>query len=397
MEDIVLEGSHLSKKFKKGELYDTLRDLIPALTGRMFSKIKNKELSEREFWALDDVSFQVKRGEAMGVIGTNGAGKSTLLKILSGIMKPTSGRINVNGRLSALIEIGAGFHPDLTGRENVFLNGAILGMSRNEVKAKFDEIVHFSGLEAFIDTPVKRYSSGMYARLGFSVAAHINPDVLLVDEVLSVGDYGFQKKCSEKMGQLMSSGATIMFISHNLRAVTDLCERCILLERGKVLMMGSSEEVVRYYLDHATKSVNGSINSLVVISEVSILKDGQERSVFNAGDNIVVRVRVSAKMDSNDLGLHLYLRDNNDYQVFHVYLELIEKAGFSLQKGETREFNVQLSLHLAAGVYYLGVMVINEHDVSKMYDHKFPLGKIYIEGIDAVRCVANLYPKLLSL
>lgn len=396
MADIVLEGKHISKKFKKGELYDTLRDLIPALTGKMFKKVRGHELEEREFWALDDVSFQVSRGEAMGVIGPNGAGKSTLLKILCGIMKPTEGSYRVNGRLSALIEVGAGFHPDLTGKENIFLNGAILGMSREEIKQKFDEIVHFSGLEDFIDTPVKRYSSGMYARLGFSVAAHINPDILLVDEVLSVGDWAFQQKCTEKMGQLMSSGATIVFISHNLRAVTNLCSRCLLLERGKVVMTGQSEEVVKFYLEKASQVLIGKSDSPVSISEVIVLKDGVEGSQFSTGDKVVVKVKVSSTIDCEDLALHIYLRDNNDYQVFHVYLELLDHSGFSLKKGETKEFSVELSLHLAVGVYYLGVMVVNRHDVTKIYDHKFPLGKMYIEAHDAVRCVANLYPRILA-
>lgn len=395
MADVVLEGTHISKKFKKGELYDTLRDLIPALTGRMLKRGGTHELQEREFWALDDVSFQVERGEAMGVIGSNGAGKSTLLKILCGIMKPTEGSFIVNGRLSALIEVGAGFHPDLTGRENVFLNGTIMGMSRDEIKNKFDEIVQFSGLEDFIDTPVKRYSSGMYARLGFSVAAHINPDILLVDEVLSVGDWAFQQKCAEKMGKLMSSGATIIFISHNLRAVTNLCNRCMLLERGKVVMTGPSEEVVKYYLDSASQALIGASDSPVSISAVKVLKEGIEGSRFNSGDKIVVKVTVDSKIDCQDLGLHVYLRDNNDYQVFHVYLEQLENGVFSMEKGETREFNVELSLHLAVGVYYLGVMVVNIHDVTKMYDHKFPLGKMYIEAHDAIRCVANLYPRII--
>src|SRR5579863_3864779 len=199
MSDIALRMEHVYKKFRKGETYNSLRDLIPAVTGKMFRGQELDTEVKREFWALQDISFEVERGRALGIIGHNGAGKSTALKILSRIMKPTSGRMLVNGRLSALIEVTAGFHPDLTGKENIFLHGTILGMSRREIQSKLDQIIAFSGIEEFIDTPVKRYSSGMYARLGFSVAAHVDPEVLVVDEVLSVGDFVFQQRCIERM------------------------------------------------------------------------------------------------------------------------------------------------------------------------------------------------------
>src|SRR5690348_615419 len=249
MSDIAIDFDHVWKKFKKGEIYDSLRDLVPALGAILFSARRNGELQKQEFWALQDVSFLVKRGEALGIIGANGAGKSTVLKLLCGILKPTKGTVNIHGRLSALIEVGAGFHPDLTGRENVFLNGAILGMTRAEIRRKFDEIVEFSGLADFIDTPVKRYSSGMFARLGFSVAAHVDPDVLIVDEVLSVGDYLFQRKCMERMSAVLQGGATVIFVSHNLRAVTDLCSRALLLSHGRVLADGPAPEVLQRYLE----------------------------------------------------------------------------------------------------------------------------------------------------
>lgn len=198
-----------------------------------------------EFWALRDVSFEVGQGEALGIIGHNGAGKSTVLKLLTGILQPTAGRIRTRGRISALIEIGAGFHPEMTGRENIFLNGSILGMTRREIAAKFDEIVAFAELERFIDTPVKRYSSGMYARLGFAVIANLNPDVMLVDEVLSVGDEAFQVKCQKRMSELMRGGATVVFVSHNLPAVMALCPRTLVIHRGRVVFDGESAEAVR--------------------------------------------------------------------------------------------------------------------------------------------------------
>lgn len=199
MPDIAFEMEHVFKKFRKGEIYNSLREYIPVLTRKILKRSTESPLSKTEFWALQDISFHVNKGEALGIIGHNGAGKSTMLKMLCNVMKPTLGYMKVNGTLSALIEVGAGFHGDLTGRENIYLNGTIMGMKKREIEKKFDEIIEFSGLEEFIDTPVKRYSSGMYARLGFAVAAHVDPEILIVDEVLSVGDYSFQNKCAEKM------------------------------------------------------------------------------------------------------------------------------------------------------------------------------------------------------
>jgi homopolymeric O-antigen transport system ATP-binding protein len=250
MSDIAVEVSHLWKKFRRGEIHDSLRDLVPALARRMVGRGPNrKSLGEGEFWALKDVSFQLKRGEIVGIVGPNGSGKSTILKIMSRIIRPNSGFVRVNGRLSALIEVAAGFHPDLTGRENVYLNGSILGMKNAEVKQKFDQIVDFSEIEAFIDTPVKRYSSGMYVRLAFSVAAHLEPDVLLVDEVLAVGDVRFQRKCLDRMEELGRRGCTVLLVSHNLPAVIRLCERSILLDRGAMLGDGPSSQVVGSYMN----------------------------------------------------------------------------------------------------------------------------------------------------
>jgi homopolymeric O-antigen transport system ATP-binding protein len=258
MSEVALEFDHVWKKFKKGEIHDSLRDLIPALTKSIFSRNNSGNLDAREFWALQDVSFQVRRGEVLGIIGPNGAGKSTILKLLSKILVPNKGHVAVKGRLSALIEVGAGFHPDLTGRENIYLNGAILGMKRQEIERKLDEIIAFSGIEDFIDTPVKRYSSGMYARLGFSVAAHVSAEVLLVDEVLAVGDAEFQNKCLHKMDEVSSGGRTVVFISHNLGAVQTLCRRAILLRGGRVADQGPTEQVVHEYLSHLAGSAGNA-------------------------------------------------------------------------------------------------------------------------------------------
>ena len=248
MSSVALEFDGVWKKFRKGERHDSLRDLVPATVKALLYGNHRDALKAREFWALKDVSFQIKRGEAVGIIGSNGSGKSTTLKLLSGILKSTRGEVKVNGKLSALIEVAAGFHPDLTGRENIYLNGTILGMRKPEIDRKFDEIVDFSGLEDFIDTPVKRYSSGMYARLGFSVAAHVDPDILLVDEVLSVGDMSFQQRCMEKMQEKIRSEVAVIFVSHNLPAVANLCDRAILLSKGDVVVDGPCEKAIEAYV-----------------------------------------------------------------------------------------------------------------------------------------------------
>jgi len=233
------------KKFRRGERHDSLRDLIPSLVKRIGRGAPPKgELQKGDFWALQDVSFSVNRGEALGIIGHNGAGKSTLLKVLTRLLRPNRGTYSTRGRIGALIEVTAGFHPDLTGRENVFLNGAIIGMRKTEIARLFDEIVEFSGIGEFIDTPVKRYSTGMNARLGFSVAAHLDPEILIVDEVLSVGDYTFQGKCVQWMQNTLKKDTTVIFVSHNMSAVLSLCDTALLLNHGKVLKHGKTAEVI---------------------------------------------------------------------------------------------------------------------------------------------------------
>jgi lipopolysaccharide transport system ATP-binding protein len=256
MSNLALSVDHLSKSFRithqrnglRG--YRTLRDDLIGLPRRLLGRLRrNGQLTSETFWALKDVSFQVKKGEVVGIIGRNGAGKSTLLKILNRITEPTSGTADVYGRIGALLEVGTGFHPELTGRENVFLNGAILGMSRAEIRSKFDEIVAFAEIEKFLDTPVKHYSSGMYVRLAFAVAAHLNPEILLVDEVLAVGDADFQKKCLGKMEDVTANeGRTVIFVSHNIDAICHLCSRCILLRQGEIEQTGATADVVAAYL-----------------------------------------------------------------------------------------------------------------------------------------------------
>jgi lipopolysaccharide transport system ATP-binding protein len=241
--------------------YKTLRESINSAAGGLWDRLRGRPRTEtrEEFWALNDVSFRVEPGEVVGIIGRNGAGKSTLLKILSRIMPPTTGQTVLRGRVGSLLEVGTGFHPELTGRENVFLNGAILGMSRKEVIRKFDEIVAFAEVERFLDTPVKRYSSGMYVRLAFAVAAHLEPEILIVDEVLAVGDAAFQEKCLGKMQCAASNGRTVLYVSHNMASIQQLCERTIWMQSGRVAADGPSQEVVGSYLSHGRKMVDVSV------------------------------------------------------------------------------------------------------------------------------------------
>ncbi len=249
---IKVEG--LSKQFRinpresTSMRYETLRESLVESLRSPFKRLrKNRRPRNDRFWAIQDVSFEVMPGEVMGIIGPNGAGKSTLLKILSRIIEPTSGRAELYGRVASLLEVGTGFHPDLSGRENVYLNGAVLGMKHREIDERFDEIIAFAGVEKFIDTPVKHYSSGMYVRLAFAVGAHLNPEILIVDEVLAVGDAAFQKKCLGKIDDVTRSGRTVLFVTHGLAMITRLCEHAILLTDGRVTKMGPAAEVVAYY------------------------------------------------------------------------------------------------------------------------------------------------------
>jgi len=246
-----IEVERVWKRYALGARHDSLRDMIPSMIKRVVGG--NGVPAKHEFWALQDVSFQVKRGETLGIIGPNGAGKSTMLKLLSRICRQNRGEVRVHGRLAALIEVGAGFHQDLTGKENIYLNGTIMGLRRKEIDRKLDSIVAFSELEKFLEMPVKRYSSGMSVRLGFAVAAHINPEVLLVDEVLAVGDLAFQQKCYQRILDLKESGTTIIFISHNLESVHRLCDRVVLLDRGRVYQDGDPGEVILTYRQDVLK------------------------------------------------------------------------------------------------------------------------------------------------
>jgi len=395
MSDVALRMEHLYKKFRKGETYNSLRDLLPAMTGKMFRGQELDATVRREFWALQDISFEVKRGEALGIIGRNGAGKSTALKILSRIMRPTKGRMVVNGRLSALIEVTAGFHPDLTGMENIFLHGTILGMSKREIQSKLDQIIAFSGIEEFIDTPVKRYSSGMYARLGFSVAAHVDPEVLVVDEVLSVGDFVFQQRCMDRIRSVIKSGTTVLFVSHNLKAVTEICPRAMLLDHGKVLMIDDTDAVARKYLSLGAMPDTADEEKPVYISKVRVRDRDGEQSTFESGEKAWVDIEVTAREAIDKLAVVIWFKDESEYIIFHTSTERLGFAPFCLQPGGTYRCTFELTLNIAHGTFHL-VTEIHRYDIQKGYDRQDPASTIFIGSTTAVGGAVNCFPRLVE-
>jgi lipopolysaccharide transport system ATP-binding protein len=301
----VIKVENLSKKYRIGEResYKTFREAIVNLAGAPFRNFEKPNPQSDTIWALKDVSFEVKRSEVMGIIGRNGAGKSTLLKILSKITEPTEGRIKLKGRIGSLLEVGTGFHPELTGHENIYLYGAILGMNRFEITKKFDEIVSFADVEKFVNTPVKRYSSGMYMRLAFAVAAHLETEILLVDEVLAVGDGAFQKKCISKMGEISKEGRTVLFVSHNMGAISTLCDSVLLLDKGKKVSEGSTTETIKEYMksssnisaewmakNHIGKKSKDEIINLLAVRVMDL--SGQLRSEFTNQEPIIIEIDI---------------------------------------------------------------------------------------------------------
>jgi lipopolysaccharide transport system ATP-binding protein len=396
MSDTAIRMEHVYKKFRKGDVYNSLRDLLPALTGRMFRQEELTEGDAREFWAVQDLSFEVKAGESFGIIGHNGAGKSTALKMLSRIMKPTKGRMVVNGRLSALIEVSAGFHADLTGRENIFLNGTILGMSRREIQSKLDQIIAFSGIEEFIDTPVKRYSSGMYARLGFSVAAHVDPDVLIVDEVLSVGDSLFQQKCVERMQEVLHSGAAVLFVSHNLKTVADFCDRCLLLDKGRTVTIGTPQEVISTYLQRSSgERTKSSSSGPVTISSFTVRDEAGQTMQFRPGQKAWVDVELTANTSCKKVSVTLYMRNDKFDLVFDTSTDRLGYNACDLEAGDVYRCTFELDLNLADGTYYPSI-VLYRYDIQTVYDRWEPAATMYLSSDGAVRGIAHCFPRVIQ-
>jgi len=393
MSDVALSMEHVYKKFRKGETYNSLRDLLPALTGQMFRGQELNSSDKREFWALQDISFEVKRGEAFGIIGRNGAGKSTALKILSRIMKPTKGHMMVHGRLSALLEVTAGFHPDLTGLENIFLHGTILGMSKREIQSKLDQIIAFSGLEEFMSTPVKRYSSGMFARLGFAVAAHVDPEVLVVDEVLSVGDYVFQQRCMERIRSIIEAGTTVLFVSHNLKSVTEICKHSMLLEQGKAVMIDETDAVIRKYLSTDIGQYIPEESKPVYVSDVKVRGRNGEQRTFESGETAWVDLEITARKHVEKVASVIWFRDDNEYEIFNTSTERLGYAPTTLEPGQSFRCTFELTMNLAHGTFTL-CAAAHRYDIGTSYDRMVPAATLFVGSSTAVRGAVNCFPRI---
>ncbi|MGH9643371.1 MAG: ABC transporter ATP-binding protein [Terriglobales bacterium] len=367
---------------------------MPALTGKFFRLQELSETDKREFWALQDVSFEVKQGEAVGIIGANGAGKSTILKILSRIMKPTKGSMSISGRLSAVIEVSAGFHHDLTGRENIYLNGTVLGMRKREIDSKLDQIIDFSGIEEFIDTPVKRYSSGMNARLGFAIAAHVDPDILIVDEVLSVGDYAFQQKCMARMNEIVRQGATALFVSHNLFSVAEFCPRCLLLDRGKIVHNVPTEDVIsRYFSRLRATEDDGPSTKQVSISKISVRGEHGESIRFRSGEKVWIDIEITAREQCQKLSVSLSLSDPKELVVLDTSTERLGNGSFNLEAGETCRCTFEVTLNLVGGTYIVSALIYR-YDIGMAFDRWLHAVTFFVSYDQDVRGVANCFPRM---
>jgi len=376
MSDTVIRVENLSKKYvlshqQEGQKYKALRDVIAEGAKAVGKKLLKPSTaiadpSREEFWALKDVSFEIKQGDRVGIIGRNGAGKSTLLKVLSRIVEPTSGRIGIRGRVASLLEVGTGFHPELTGRENVYLNGAILGMSRAEIIRKFDEIVAFAEVEKFLDTPVKRYSSGMYVRLAFSVAAYLESEVLIVDEVLAVGDAAFQKKCLAKMEDISSKGKTVLFVSHQIGTISTLCDKVIYLSDGQVHSMGSTEEIIKTYYSEIFKDRSDNLGQLRMRGfgkEIRFL----EINLLSAKDGILTF--------GQPMEYELVLYSDIDVDGLSIGSSFFNSSGNCIGGLFSREFSVKAHSKLT-----LNLSVFNTNLVPDSYHVGFSIGYGQKEG-----------------
>jgi len=371
MSDNIITVENLSKSYRIGtpNSDDGLRHRLEGMFRNPLRTLRAKysaQTHEKEFWALRDVSFEIKQGDVVGIIGRNGAGKSTLLKILSRITQPTTGRIHLKGRISSLLEVGTGFHPELTGRENIFLNGAILGMTREEIRRKFDEIVAFSEVEEFLDTPVKRYSSGMYVRLAFSVAAHLEPEILIVDEVLAVGDDQFQKKCLGRMENVASEGRTVLFVSHNMVAVRSLCSKGILFDKGRIETIGEISQVVGSYLsegiEHSGSWVREKSESSekdIFFEEVRILNAaGEISSRSDCRETFTLQIRLRSKGTFDNAQIAVRFTNADGIAVFTTCNTDKQRRFVSIEPG-SHTFSVTVPGNLLAPGTYTLILAVH--------------------------------------
>ncbi len=378
MSDTVIRVENLGKKYlirhEQRERYTALRDVMTNNVKRFGRKLLSPFTfhhspfteSKEEFWALKDVSFEVNHGDKLGIIGRNGAGKTTLLKLLSRITEPTTGRITIKGRVASLLEVGTGFHPELTGRENIFLNGAILGMSKAEIKRKFDEIVAFSEVERFLDTPVKRYSSGMYVRLAFAVAAHLEPEILIVDEVLAVGDAQFQKKCLGKMGDVAKEGRTVLFVSHNMAAVKQLCTKAVLLTSGILSYSDYSNETISHYMQNILKTdltnydsykhINGDRRAEIVRLKVNDCLNTE--AAFSIYDKVKISIEYKINSSINELEFFILIYSiDGDVQLSFLQKDSISPIN---PKGQEGEIDLYFTNYLAPGKYLVSAGIFDK-------------------------------------
>jgi len=375
MSNIAVHAEGVGKKYRLGAQsgpYKTIRESVMSLAGapvgvarRLTRRSDSVDAGGRrpEFWALRDVNFEVKQGEVLGIIGRNGAGKSTLLKLLSQITEPTEGRITVRGRLASLLEVGTGFHPELTGRENIFLNGAILGMARSEISRKFDEIVAFAEVEKFIDTQVKRYSSGMYLRLAFAVAAHLEPEILVIDEVLAVGDAAFQKKCLGKMSEVSAHGRTVLFVSHDMNAIAALCSTVHLLNGGRIVYSGKPGEVVKHYSD-----LSGRANEIHHVQTNKLMWRGianrSQLDHLKQNEDIAVRLEFQCGTASiANLHVDCLLYNDNNKVIIHTKSKFVSD-GFNIRENSIFQIDYRIiSPKLVSSSYFLTVYAYSDMGV----------------------------------
>ncbi|CCH52798.1 ABC transporter related protein [Fibrisoma limi BUZ 3] len=367
----VITVENISKQYiidhQRGKGVNTLRDVVAENFRQWFGRGKQVEsgLTREEFWALRDVSFTIEQGDRVGIVGHNGAGKSTLLKILSKIIEPTTGSVRIRGRVASLLEVGTGFHPELTGRENIYLNGSLLGMTRSEIRKHFDEIVAFAGVEKFLDTPVKRYSSGMYVRLGFAIAAHLDPEIMIVDEVLAVGDAEFQKKSLGKMRDVSTSGRTILFVSHNLTAVQALCNKTLFFEKGRLVEQGETNQVIQSYLSKVSKTrlarqwdtpEEAPGNDLVRIRRIELIPEYPDNTThIDVRTPMRVRFEFWNMMERANLNLSLHLNSLTGECIFNVGTQSLP-YGKGLIAGEC----LIPGYFLNDGSYTISVMVVKD-------------------------------------
>jgi lipopolysaccharide transport system ATP-binding protein len=400
MFDVVIKAESLGKKYiighqAKRDKYTALRDVLMQNARNLWNKTKDLAMGKpiiygdifEDVWALRDVNFEIRRGETIGIIGRNGAGKSTLLKILSRITEPSAGKVTIKGRVASLLEVGTGFHPELSGRENIYLNGTILGMTRSEVRRKFDEIVAFAEVEQYLDTPVKRYSSGMYVRLAFAVAAHLEPEILVVDEILAVGDAQFQQKCLGKMENIGQKGRTVLFVSHNMSAVSGLCRSAILLDKGLVVLSGTVKEVIEKYsltLGRETsidleKFSHGGQGFFARLQKLSIFNDtGEQSGTFLMGGTAMMRLMVHCYRYMTKFEIGVKVSSLSGIAV-HYFVSTWEGMRGDLEEGD-HTFEVTIpNIMLLPGKYLIGVWVLREGDLAD--DH--------VQGITTIEIVAS--------